>query len=548
MVFSHEWVQSFFKKTLPKSEELASLLSLHSFEAKSGNEGKTIDVDVLPNRASDCLCHRGIAKEISALLDIPFSDIKNQEHTPDNTLPVVIDDERCRRYSAMRITACDSKAKTPEYIKRRLREVGERPIHPIVDITNYVLWEFGIPLHAFDASQIKDGIHVRSSKKGEVLHAVTGEVITLPENSIVISDRKGTTHALAGIRGGTTGAIHENTVDILLEAAHFDATTIRKTSRECKCMSSASIRFSNNPSQHLVPIALWRATQLIEEITKGVVSGYTDCIKTPPLPKRRVGVSIQEINALLGTTIKEKEVIDVFNRLSFEHSVVHPQEEIVRAAKSVLGVPYKWGASVLRDAPSFFDCSSFTSWCALVGGYTIPRVSINQAAALKEVKEEDLKDGDLIFSYNEDTKVSPSTFQEEGYTRWIPHETTPINHVGVIVGKDVIHAMGAPESKIVREPYSAAESFKEGVTYRRFITDERRFVITVPMERTDIHIREDVIEEVARIIGYNEIAKKDTYNEKSPPPVVDSLYAKISSILDSAQLNGFSEIMTPGFV
>ena len=192
---------------MPNAKEIAEVLTMHSFEIESVEKKENddvIDVKVLPNRSHDCLCHRGIGKEITTVLGEKFIDREvgeAKETENESALEIKIDDFKlCPRYVGRRVENISVKS-SPDWLKQKLEVLGERSINNVVDITNFVMLDLGQPMHAFDADKVKGGIHVRSAKNGEKMVLLTGEEAVLDESVLLIADKEGPL-AIAGIKGG----------------------------------------------------------------------------------------------------------------------------------------------------------------------------------------------------------------------------------------------------------------------------------------------------------------------------------------------------------
>ena len=281
MKVSYNWLQEYFEEKLPNPGDLGDILTFHAFEIeeieKVGDD-YMIDVDVLPNRSSDCMSHRGIAREISTILD------KKMKHDPleGETLEVdesdkfkveVKDNELCSRY-AIAIIDGVKVGPSPEWLKKYLETLGQRSINNIVEATNYVMLNTGQPLLAFDAEKLKGGEHkkitVRSAKEGEKITTLAGDEYELDKSTLLITDgNSGLPIGIAGVKGGKIAEVDENTKDVVIESAHFNAVSVRKTSQKLKLWTDASTRFQNNPSQHLVGYALADVVEL------NCIAGYS---------------------------------------------------------------------------------------------------------------------------------------------------------------------------------------------------------------------------------------------------------------------------------
>jgi len=326
MVFSYNWLQSFFKKRLPKPEKLAELLTMHFFEVESVEKrGKdwVFDIDVLPNRASDCFSHLGIVREIAAIINTnyrdPISIIKEDQRmkAKDFVSVEVKNKPACPRYTARVVT--DVKVgSSPKWIKARLKVCGLRPLNNIVDIANYVMLETGQPLHAFDGQKLEGKkIVVRFAKKREGIITLDEEKYDLNEDILVIADAKKPV-AIAGIKGGKIPEINRKTKIVILESANFNPQVVRKASRKLGLKTDASLRFEHGIDPNLTELAINRVASLIQEIAGGrITQGLIDFYPKKVFPKR-IKLDLDYVESLLGIKIPEKEIKNILNRLQFK--------------------------------------------------------------------------------------------------------------------------------------------------------------------------------------------------------------------------------------
>jgi len=338
MIFSYNWLQSFFKQKLPKPEKLAEILTMASFEVskveKRGNDF-ILDIDILPNRAPDCFSHLGVARECAALLDYRFKikDYKLKEDknlTANNFIKIEVKDKKsCPRYTARVIT--DIKVgPSPKWLKERLEVCGLQSINNIVDIANYVMLETGQPLHAFDAEKIGGKkIIVRRAKKGEKISALDGKKYELDNNILLIADQKparnasrsdagGEPLAIAGVKGGKKAGIDKNTKTIVLESANFESIIIGKSSKKLNLRTDASLRFEHGIDPNLTESAVNRVVSLIAKFTKGkVAKGLIDFYPKKALP-RKIKLDFNYVDSLIGVKISEKEIKNILERLGFK--------------------------------------------------------------------------------------------------------------------------------------------------------------------------------------------------------------------------------------
>jgi len=284
--------------------------------------GDTIfDLDVTPNRP-DCLCLMGIAREVAALtgeeVHFPEVDYQEEEQSIDSLISVDITaPELCPRYCASLVTGITISS-SPVWLQQRLRSYGMRPISNVVDITNYVMLEYGQPLHAFDYHKLGGHkIIVRRAKNGETITTLDGEGRTLNKDMLVIADKEKPV-AIAGIMGGLGSEVSDETTAILLESANFDHATIRRGARHFQLTSEASLRFEKRLSRELPLVALKRATRLFHELAHGkVAKGVVDVYPGKVKPEG-ILISAEEVKRLSGLDVSIDEIVRVLTSLGFE--------------------------------------------------------------------------------------------------------------------------------------------------------------------------------------------------------------------------------------
>jgi phenylalanyl-tRNA synthetase beta chain len=284
--------------------------------------GDTIfDISTTPNRP-DCLSVIGIAREVAALTaqptHIPEISYKEEGEPIDGFISVEIyDPDLCSRYCASLVTGVKL-GPSPQWMQQRLIAAGMRPISNIVDITNYVMMEYGQPLHAFDYAQIKGKkIIVRRAKDGEVLYTLDGMKRELNPSMLVIADEKDAV-ALAGVMGGADSEVIDSTTSILLESANFNGASIRRTSTKLNLRSEASSRFEKGISPELAPIALRRATQLLLELAGGKAARGIADVYPGKREKKPVLLPRERIERVLGLEIDAERVKKVLASLGLE--------------------------------------------------------------------------------------------------------------------------------------------------------------------------------------------------------------------------------------
>jgi phenylalanyl-tRNA synthetase beta chain len=346
MKVSYQWLQEYVGTALPTPEEVAALLTQHAFEidgVTAIGDDMVLDVDVLPNRSSDCLCHRGIARELASILGVSLA------HDPLATRPelpalanhiaiTITDPVACPRFSAALITGVRV-GPSPAWLQARLMALGQRSINNIVDATNYVMYAIGQPLHAYDAERF---VQTAGQWQFVVRYAQAGETVSLlPEGGatedrvvplqgtelLIVDGATDTPIGLAGVKGGRYAGVHEGTTSIIVEAAHFNPTVVRRTARRLGIVIDASKRFENEPAQTLPRYAQAAVATLIAEIAGGTFVGITETVAAEPPPVVPVSVRVARVNQVLGATLSSATVESLLIRIGAQVAVVPSGDE-----------------------------------------------------------------------------------------------------------------------------------------------------------------------------------------------------------------------------
>ncbi len=282
-----------------------------------GLRDAVLDVAVTTDRGY-CLSIRGLARETSAALGVAFRDIDVPVPAPDGrAYPVHVDDPiGCDRFSARAITGLDPHAATPDWMAKRLRQCGVRSISLAVDVTNYVMFETGQPLHAFDRAKLSGAIGVRRARPGEQLTTLDDVRRSLDPEDLVVTDESGAI-ALAGVMGGASTEIGPDTTDIVLEAAHWEPGSIARTARRHKLPSEASRRFERDVDPEIAGAALQRCVELLVEYGgAGPVEGYT--VVGTPAARAPITLDARLPAALAGMPIAPDDVVATLRAVGCE--------------------------------------------------------------------------------------------------------------------------------------------------------------------------------------------------------------------------------------
>jgi phenylalanyl-tRNA synthetase beta chain len=322
MLISYNWLRDLTGTTLTPLElrERLTMVGL-AIDAVEEIEGDSVlDVEVPSNRP-DCLSHLGIAREVSVIE-------KSTVHRPESTVPKtegkaadftaveIKDPDLCPRYAA-RIVRGVKIAPSPDWLAKRLGEIGQRPINNVADITNYVLHELGQPLHAFDLAKLTEGrIIVRRARSGEKLQTLDDVERTLDPGMLVIADAVKPV-ALAGIMGGLQSEISNTTTDVLIESAYFNPDSVRRTARKLGMDTEASRRFERGADCENVLQAQTRCIELICEIAGGVATEDAIDVYPSPLQPRSVSFRPTKVRSLTSIQVELTEMMRILTALGF---------------------------------------------------------------------------------------------------------------------------------------------------------------------------------------------------------------------------------------
>ena len=553
MLVSYKWLQEYFTEALPSPADLVDKLTKTSFEVEGMKEIKgdtVIDIDILPNRAHDCLSHDGIAKEISLVFGMSIKEKIDFTLSSIDTIPaaknIKLETVECPRYMACEIDSVNLKESSIE-IRDRLEVLGQRSINNIVDITNIVLNETGQPMHAFDTDKLEGDIVIRQARVGERMVTLDGKDIELDETIAVIADEKDVL-AIAGVKGGKKAEVDSDTKNIILESANFLPGSNRKTAQKVNIRTDASKRYENEIHPSQTDVAIKRCIELILENASSKETIVHNIVDVYPRPRNKyyLGVSKEEINSLLGLELSNSDIESIYDRMNIPWKSVNPIKEVLRVVNDAVGKPYKYGSSVSYDSPEAFDCSSLTAYAYSQGGLAIPRMVVDQFVYGKDVKKEDLIPGDLIFSnvssvMKENRKID---FESIEYLKGTKVDTG-VDHLGVYIGDDkVLHATEDNNSGAIIENISKSSRFGDLIVgYKRMTTDTERYVLEIPDNRLDLRIKEEIIEEIGRIYGYDNIEEK-SLDDISFDVDVNKEHAIGQVIRKNLVEEGFSEIIT----
>lgn len=542
--------------------------------------GETIiDAELTPNRG-DCLSMVGIAQEVATTFKrkLKLPKFFTSEVTSNKKVEVEVNEkELCPRYIAKVIEGIRIEP-SPEWMQKRLIAAGVRPISNVVDVTNYVMLEWGQPLHAFDFDKISGvntpksktktpKIVVRRAKKGEKIETLDGTKRELAESDLVIADSKKPI-AVAGVMGGSNTEVDEKTTTIILEAAVFDGESVRKTAQRHANRTEASNRFEKGVPLQLPEIAIERAAELLreeggkEKEARTKVGVNTDILSSW-IWVQHVGLRLSSIEKVLGVKIEEEKVIEILKSLGFSPEKFDFRKE----ARKHVGKPYVFGAKYKTHGDMAFDCSYLTDYIYSLIGKFIGYTSLAQYEIGKPVADDELQPGDILFVRGHiDKSVTDHYYVPEdhsGYKKVTLDKEKEVGHNAIYIGGGrIIHArhyeydtknkrwkkLPTDKAKVVEEDVRTFLENPEYLGARRYVEDPNEFIkTTAPWWRLDVKIEEDLLEEIVRIYGYDKLPSTLPSGEIPKPQKSASL--DLTDLMKERLMGaGYSEVITYSFV
>ncbi|HEX4004513.1 MAG TPA: phenylalanine--tRNA ligase subunit beta [Candidatus Acidoferrales bacterium] len=322
MKIVYNWLKEFVEATAP-ADELRAKLSLAGVAIDSIEEtpaGPVLDAEITANRP-DCLGHYGVAREVAAIYRLPVKSLKPKlkeasAKAADATRVEIEAPELCGRYTA-RVLRGVKVQPSPDWLRQRLEAIGQNSINNVVDVTNYVMFELGQPLHAFDLDKLSEKrIVVRRARAGEKIRTLDGGERTLAKEMCVIADAQRAV-AIAGVMGGAESEIGFSSRNILIESAWFDPISVRRTSKALGLRTEASYRFERGADPEMAELASRRAAELIQQVAGGeLLAGVVDVY-----PGRAEGATIElsrkELLRVMGADVPDRDVEEILGALGF---------------------------------------------------------------------------------------------------------------------------------------------------------------------------------------------------------------------------------------
>jgi phenylalanyl-tRNA synthetase beta chain len=321
MRISINWLKDFIEVNLPTSRLIDTLntigLLVDSWEERASDV--ILELETYANRP-DTLGHLGVARELAVALDIPLKElnwplVELDELSSDSIDIEIYDDDLCPRYCGIVVKGVNV-GPSPEWLAEKIEAMDLSPINNVVDVSNYVLFATAQPIHMFDISRLAGRkIIVRKAKKGEPFRSLEGEDVSLSSDMLVIADEEKPV-ALAGVIGGENSAVTETTRDILIESAHFDPVSVRKTGKKTGIQTDANYRFERGSDISFPPKAALMAASLLTKLGGKAAKGIVDVF---PKPKKIKTVMLRQrrVRELLGVDIKGGFILETLSKLEF---------------------------------------------------------------------------------------------------------------------------------------------------------------------------------------------------------------------------------------
>src|SRR5580704_11831102 len=318
----YNWLKEFVDVTASPAE-LRARLSLAGIAVDSIEEtaaGPVLDAEVTANRP-DCLGHLGIAREVAAIYRLPLKPLhpmlKESAEKVSNATGVQIESpELCGRFTA-RVLRGVNVGPSPDWLRQGLEAIGEKSINNVVDVTNYVMFELGHPLHAFDFEKLAEHrLVVRHALPGEKIKTLDGGEQKLTKDMCVIADAQRAV-SIGGIMGGANSEISFSTKNILIECAWFDPIAIRRTAKALGLRSEASYRFERGADPEMAERASQRAAELIQQVAGGeILAGVVDVYPNRE-PETKIELSRKELLRVMGADVPDRDIEAILSALGF---------------------------------------------------------------------------------------------------------------------------------------------------------------------------------------------------------------------------------------
>ena len=382
-----------------------------------------LEIGLTPNRC-DAMGHIGVARDLKAFLNfhenqnlsirLPDIELVNSDNKDTDKIKINIEDTAlCPRYIGAILDDIEVK-ESPKWLKNMLKSIGLDPVNNVVDVTNFVMYEYGTPMHAFDRSKLGDNITIKKADKGCSFKTLDGIERKLNGEELMITS-EGKNLCIAGVFGGLDSGVSENTKSIFLESAIFNATSVRKTSKAHAIQTDASFRFERGVDPSFTEDAMNRAISIIKEITGAKLTMKPELVDEFDASEKKVTFSIDFLNQRLGTALKTKEVISILESLDFKCKIdsnnhiqstvpqyridVTRPEDILEEILRIYGfnkveLPKKWNISFpVEDSKNIENLQRTTSEWFVANGFN---EVMNNSLRRNDLPESEMKSVEIL--------------------------------------------------------------------------------------------------------------------------------------------------------
>lgn len=480
-----------------------------------------------PSNRWDYMSYIGLAREIAATQpdNAMIEPEKGEIAYQDREVVKVKETGECKVFISAKLSV-KANMQSPRWLVDNLQAAGMRSINPVVDVTNFVMLEYGQPSHAYDSKKITGTLGVRFAKDGESLTTLDDKTIKLTKNDLVIVDNSGPV-GLAGVMGGQKTETEANTAEIIVEVANFDKTTVRRSAMRHGLRTEASARFEKGLPLPLPQLAMQRIITLLKKVCDGEILDSPVYQEYSKYEQQYLGMRLRKAERFLGYKLDEKEVASVLGKRGFKPTHFSFSKEV----KAHLGKKYMYGAQIATENLDKFDCSLLTQHIYAKAGVIIGRTAEQQYSSGMEVPDFGLKPGDLLFLYGDEAENGKK-----------------IGHVGMLTSGNKVLQASSTQKKVVLSPITKFTKAKNYAGARRYVENFNHIIsVEVPWWRNDVGLEVDLYEEVAKSIGYTRMPE----NLPQLPPSDTTSHQLLPSFMKlRIQLAalGLDEVMTHSFV
>jgi phenylalanyl-tRNA synthetase beta chain len=505
-------------------EEIANRLEMAGFSVEAVErigDDFVLNIEVTPNRG-DCLSVEGIAREVAAIFNAPFKSftpsVSEEADEIDNHVNIRVEEEAmCPRYSARLISGV-TVGESPEWLRKRLIACGQMPINNVVDITNYVMFGFGQPLHAFDFEKIEGAtIIVRRAREGEKIVTLDGVERTLSNDMLVIADIRKPV-AIAGVMGGLDSEVTEHTKVVLLESAHFHKSSIRRTAKQLGMRTEASYRFERWVDPNGTVRALDIAAELIARLAGGKVHKGVIDIYPSPIEPRKIKLRIGRARKILGVDVSVDEAESLLRRLGL--SVCRVGDETISVEAPTWRNDLEQETDLIEEIARLYNYERIPA--------TLPK-GVSERSGESELRKIELRCKELLtrlglsevvtFSLTNSQVQASFNFEDHGNAVWVRN---PLSREYCMLRTNILPSLLSILEHNLRRGVSDVWMFEIGKVYsideRTLQHEERRqlgIVITgsaytstwnMPREMTiaDFYSLKGIVEELLKAIGVSD--------------------------------------------